>query len=254
MNGTLERNRNTAGSCSVGPYSVGIVSPETLLRASLQALLKQHSTWNVTAEASTIHDGIAIAATNSCDVIIVNYELPFGNAADFLLELSHLHLRASVLVLHREWNDKVVAQLRALGAKGMLSTTATPAELVDALTALARHEQYWSPKQHLPTGQHSDSSPLRAKIRVSPTDIVTFNSGDSGDFAESNDPLTPLSNREREIFLLLASGMTNVGIAKKLFLSPRTVETHRARIVRKLGFNSNGQLIRFALRHGLAPL
>ena len=67
-----------------------------------------------------------------------------------------------------------------------------------------------------------------------------------------HDPLGPLSPREREIFNLLAGGLQNTDIAKKLYISPRTVETHRARVVRKLGLSSNGELIRFAIKHGLA--
>lgn len=63
--------------------------------------------------------------------------------------------------------------------------------------------------------------------------------------------IKPLSEREREIFQLLAEGMQNATIARKLFISPRTVETHRARIVRKLGLKTNGDIIRFAIRNGL---
>ncbi|MCC6955134.1 MAG: helix-turn-helix transcriptional regulator, partial [Deltaproteobacteria bacterium] len=63
------------------------------------------------------------------------------------------------------------------------------------------------------------------------------------------DPLEALSPREREIFHLLAGGMQNAAIARKLFISPRTVETHRARIVRKLGIRTNSELIRFAIKN-----
>jgi DNA-binding NarL/FixJ family response regulator len=69
---------------------------------------------------------------------------------------------------------------------------------------------------------------------------------------EARDPLALLSVRERQIFHLLADGLQNAVIAKQLFISPRTVETHRARVVRKLGLSSNAQLIRFAIRHGLS--
>jgi len=64
----------------------------------------------------------------------------------------------------------------------------------------------------------------------------------------------PLSKREREMFFLLAEGLPNRTIAKRLFISPRTVETHRARVIKKLGLKSNADLIRFALRHGLVSL
>ena len=241
MNGTLERT----------PNAIGIVSPETLLRAALRILLEKHSIWRVTAEAASLHDGIEIVAANNCNIIVVSYDLPLANAADFLLELAHRHLRARVLVLHRDFNDRVVDQLRALGAKGLVSTGGTTDDFTGALSAVAKDEQWWPnfPSSETTNGKSSfTSAQLRQRIKVTPTEILGF------DGKAAEDPLTPLSNREREIFLLLASGMTNVGIAKKLFLSPRTVETHRARIVRKLGLNSNGQLIRFALRNGLAPL
>ena len=72
------------------------------------------------------------------------------------------------------------------------------------------------------------------------------------DLAGKDDPLAELSRRQREIFHLMAIAVPNTEIAKKLFLSPRTVEVHRAFIVRKLKLRSNMELIRFALKYKLA--
>lgn len=82
-----------------------------------------------------------------------------------------------------------------------------------------------------------------------------LNQGRLVDFDDrSSDAISCLSPREREIFSYIAMGLPNVQIAKKLYISPRTVETHRAQIVRKLHLKSNGELIRFAIKNGLTTV
>ncbi|MCB0333260.1 MAG: response regulator transcription factor, partial [Bdellovibrionales bacterium] len=131
-----------------------------------------------------------------------------------------------------------VLQAFAAGAQAYLFKNSSPDEFLSALKAMENGEFY------LPNQLGDLSSEIQELA----------GSSNSHGKLDLHDPLSQLSKREREVFYLLADGMPNRVIAKKLYISPRTVETHRARVIKKLGFSSTADLIRYALRNNLLTL
>ena len=129
------------------------------------------------------------------------------------------------MVLTVEENPAFAQRALAAGAVGFVAKDLADAELPDAIRAAARGEEYVSPR-------------ISAKL-------------DALNRAMTDDRLTP---REAEVLRLIALGHTSVEVARKLHLSPRTVETHRAHIHRKLGLATRAELVRFALRRGLLAI
>jgi len=136
-------------------------------------------------------------------------------------------------VLSSNDSEAIIKQAIYAGASGFVLKRNNFEMLSGGINAVTSGERFFCPM----AAQVANSLDLSLELEA--------NNGDS-------DPLDPLSPREREIFHLLANGLQNSTIAKRLFISPRTVETHRARVVRKLGLNSNAELIRYAIKHGLS--
>jgi len=132
------------------------------------------------------------------------------------------------LALTRSNSHEIAEQAFKAGAQAFLTKNTTEDELRKAIEVVA-------------SGSPFPTEGLAAALDNGTADIKS-----------GEDPLGILSTREREVFHLLANGLQNSSIARKLLISPRTVETHRARIVQKLGIHSNAELIHFAVDYGLA--
>lgn len=218
-----------------GIQSVLIVDPEQLIRAALQQLISSVGPYRVVAEADNAEEGLTRLSSVQPMLLILEIELPGKSGIEMLYEMKRKQVTQKTLVLTRLRSEKMMRFAFNGGALGYLFKTSSVSEFGSALAAVSENRKYLPPDfGHL---IEEFSKPLGHD--VSP---------------QRMDPLDALSCREREIFHLLADGQQNAGIAKKLFISPRTVETHRARIVRKLGIHSNAELIRYAIRHGLATI
>ena len=133
--------------------------------------------------------------------------------------------------MHEE--DSHVKAAISIGARGYIIKDAGPKEILQAIDQVYRN-QLFLPKRF----EH-----LRVELEnISKTE---------GEGCASQHPLAKLSKREREVFYLLVEGKPNRVIAKQLFLSPRTVETHRARLIKKLGMQSTADLVRYAMKNNL---
>ncbi len=217
----------------IGPVSVTLVDPEHLVRLALGRVIESIGSFEVVAEASDLPEALATLESRPTDLLITEIALPGPSGLELLLELQRRKLlKVRPLVLSQVDSADMVRQALLAGAHGYILKNCSLDELEEGLHAALTNRRYLpSTIAHL--GDISEN---------------TFELGVRG---RPDDPLASLSPREREIFHLLANGLQNTVIAKKLFISPRTVETHRARIVRKLELSSNGELIRFAIKHGL---
>jgi len=223
------------GGNGSGIQSVLIVDPERLTRAALQQLISTVGPYRVVAEADNAEEGLSRLSTVQPMLLILEIELPGKSGIEMLYEMKRKQVAQKTLVLTRLRSEKMMRFAFNGGALGYLFKTSEVNELRAALAAVSENRKYLPPDfGHL---VEEFSKPLGHDLSL-----------------QKMDPLDALSSREREIFHLLADGQQNAGIAKKLFISPRTVETHRARIVRKLGIHSNAELIRYAIRHGLATI
>lgn len=218
------------------PAPLVLVESELLFSQSLKYLIESTMPGaSSVIEASSVSEALRALATSPTALLLTEIDLGGPSGIELLLEIRRRQLPARCGVLTRE--RSVIALQRALGAGAqvLISKNAPTAELRAGL-------------ENLRAGRPYRSEELQGLLNEQLGNIGT-ESSDGGYHAK--DPLAPLSPREREIFHQLASGLQNSTIAKKLFISPRTVETHRARIVRKLNLSSNAELIRYAIRHNL---
>jgi two-component system, NarL family, response regulator NreC len=195
------------------------------MRESLRLLLDGEADIDVIAETDSLQAVIGHIRARHPDVLVL--DLGMGDRGSGIQALDRLHREARdthIVVL--TMNDDPAFARRALdnGAAGLVLKEMADSDLPAAVRETSRGKRYVSPL-------------LAAKLR--------------GEKGSDGDRLTP---REREVLRLIALGHTSVEIAQKLGLSPRTIETHRARIHRKLGLDTRAELVHYALRHELLQL
>jgi len=201
-----------------------------LLRHGLRRILQERPDWEVVGEASDGRDAVAQALETRPDIAIFDIGMPLLNGVDATAQLVRRlrDLRVLILSLHATEGD-IVKALKA-GAKGYLSKEVADVELIRAVEALRDGKSYFSP----------------AASKVILDDYVKH-------LGEQNvtDRYASLSEREREIFQLVAEGHSNKEIATLLSLSPATVETHRAHVLQKLDLHNTAELVLYAVRQGV---
>ena len=205
---------------------VVIIDDHPLFRDGLRAVLHNDPEITVIGDAADARTGCAAAAGLQPGVIIVDVGLPGQSGIAAIKELRRLAPDAKILMLTMHSTHEFVLQAFAAGAHGYVLKDQPPTEVIAAIKAVAAGERYLAPRL--------------------PQELLAMRAG-----ALKGSVLDTLSPREREIFDLVAHGFSSQGIAGQLFISVKTVETHRAHINRKLGFHSTVDLIRFAARHQL---
>lgn len=224
---------NSIGNGAAERISVMLVEPENLVRIAMARVIDEIGSFHVSAQAGDVPEALSLLEEQPSDVLITEIALEGPSGIELLLELKRRKLsKIRAIVLSQVDSADMVRQALLAGAQGYILKSCSLEELRQGLQAALTNRRF------LPS----------ALAHLGDIDENTF---ELGGRSKPNDPLANLSPREREIFHLLANGLQNTVIAKKLFISPRTVETHRARIVRKLELTSNGELIRFAIKHGL---
>ncbi len=199
-----------------------LIDDHKLLRAGLRSRLEKETDVSVVGEADTADMGVVLARRLQPDVILLDLLMPRKGGYDALPELAEVAPEAKVLVISSQAAPSSVRQALSAGAAGYLPKRASDGELVTAIRSVARGSGYVDPD-------------LGAQLVVS----------------NGTPALEPLSDRERDVLHLLALGYTNQEIGKKLFISVRTVDTHRAHIMRKLRLETRAELVLFALANGL---
>ena len=209
--------------------TVMLVDDHAVVRAGIRLLLESQPGVSVVAEASSAEEALRLSLDRDPDLIVTDLSME-GLRGAVVVEAFVEHFpSALILVLSMVDSPADVRRAMDAGAKGYLLKGAAAAELPDAIERILKGELYVQPAL---------GAVLAAKAATSPTHA---------------DPIAALSEREREVLDLLVLGHTNVEIASLLFLSPRTVETHRASIQRKLGVKSRADLVRFASRNDEEP-
>jgi len=199
-----------------------IVDDHELLRAGLRIRLEREPGIAVVGEADTAERAVLMARKLQPDLILLDLLLPRKSGSDVIPELADVAPEARVLVVSSQAAPSSVRRALSAGAAGYLPKRSSDRDLVGAIRLVADGAGYVDPE-------------LGAKL-VSPNGSAA---------------LEPLSERERDILHLLALGYTNQEIGKKLFISVRTVDTHRAHIMRKLRLETRAELVMFALANGV---
>jgi len=197
-----------------------------MLRETLRLLLETRSELTVVGEACDGREAIDLADTLRPDVILMDASMPGLNGIEATAVIHRRLPRTRIIMLTGyAYEDRVAAALAA-GADGYVLKSSTSAELLRAIAHVH------SDKRHLSAGLVGRTANRSTSARA-PADGV------------------PLSAREREVLQLVAEGYTNVGLARRLFISVKTVEAHKEHIVQKLGIRGTAELIRYAIRKGI---
>ena len=203
-----------------------VVDDHAVVRAGLRLLLGAEDDIEPVAEASSGREAVFEARSVKPDVILLDVVMPDQSGLDVLPQLLEENPETRVLVLSMQDDPQYVRQAFAAGASGYVLKEAADTEVVHAIREVARGGRY-----------------------VHPTLGARLVEADAEERKRAE--LDPLSEREREVLRLLALGHTNQEIAKMLYISVRTAETHRAHIMQKLRLESRAELVRYALEQGL---
>ena len=206
-----------------------ICDDHALVRSGLRRLLEAEPAFEVVGEAADAEQALAAVADLAPDVLLLDIVMPGRNGLAALPDLLAASPKTAVLVLSMQDDPSYVRRAFNAGAHGYLLKEAADAELVQAIDDVAAGRRYVHPA-------------LGARLASVETQVQ--------DQADDD----PLSGREHEVLRLLALGHTNQEIAKQLSISVRTTETHRARIMHKLGLSNRAELVRYALSTGAVDL
>jgi two-component system response regulator NreC len=206
-----------------------LVDDHALLRSGIAALLKAEPDLLVVGQASTGEEAVEKAQGLRPDVVVMDLDMPGYGGLEATRRIAALGQGTRVLVLTMHAEDDHLLPVLEAGGSGYVRKTHAEEDLTQAIRTVARDEVFLYP---------------------SATKLLLQGFKKAEAKGEAS-PLEDLSDREREVLALTAEGYSAGEVGKKLFLSPKTVETYRARIMQKLGLQHRSDLVRFALRTGL---
>lgn len=209
---------------------VHITDDHGVFRCGLKAFLEQEPDVVVVSEAINGDETLELVQKHQPGVVILDINIPGMPAATLARKLLEARPNLGILVLTIHDEEHYLREFLRLGVKGFLVKTSTGPELMKALRKVATGEQYVDPAM---------SGYLIANY--------------IGRSPQAHDGVAVLTGREREVCTYLASGYTNAEVAEALSISKRTVETHRAAIMGKVGLRSRAELVQFAMENGLWP-
>lgn len=211
------------------PIGILIVDDHAMFRAGLRALIDLEESMEVVGEAATGNEGVDKARILKPDVVLMDLSMPGSGGLEATRRIAALGLDAKVLVLTVHAEEEYLVPVVHAGASGYLTKTSADRDLIEAIRVVARDQVYLPPQ----------ATKLLLQEYKNATDD------------EEAPGLQQLSSREQEVLALTAEGYSSREIGKMLFISPKTVDTYRSRIMNKLGLDHRSELVRFALRVGL---
>jgi two-component system, NarL family, response regulator NreC len=201
-----------------------------LVRQGLRKVLEERPEWEVVAEAGDGREAVHLAEQFKPDVCVLDVAMPLLNGVEATRQIARRVPTTRILVLSMYSDEAYVAQILQAGAAGYILKDSADVDLIQAVSEVARGKSFFSP-------------PI---ARVMLDDYVR-------QLAVKGiaDRYDSLSDREREVFQLIAEGKVNKEIATLLSISLSTVETHRARIMEKLDLHSAAEIVLYAVRRGV---
>jgi two-component system response regulator NreC len=206
-----------------------LADDHAVLRAGLKALLSLEADIDVVGEAGTGEAAVERAKTLRPDVVVMDLAMPGVGGLEATRQIAALQQGTRVLVLTSHAEEEYLLPVLEAGGSGYVQKTKADEDLLDAIRVVARDEVFLYPSA--------------TKLLLKGYRTVEERDGAN--------PLHELSDREREVMALTAEGYSSSEIGKKLFLSPKTVDTYRARLMQKLGLTHRSELIQLALQTGV---
>ena len=207
-----------------------LADDHTLFRQGLRRVLEEQPGWQVIADASDGAAAVRLTMERQPHIVIMDIAMPRLNGVEATRQIVRRAPEVRVLILSMYSDDLYITQALQAGAHGFVLKDSADSDLVRAVRDLAAGKSYFSP----------------AVSKVVLDDYVRH-LADRG----ISDRFDALTEREREVFQLIAEGHSNKDIAALLHLSPGTVETHRARIMEKLDLHSAAEIVLYAVRKGV---
>jgi len=206
-----------------------IVDDHQIIVDGIKMLLHGVKNISVVAEANNGRDALAILETKKVDLILMDIEMPILNGCDTTAIITSKFPNTKIIALTTHDDKSLIDKMLNAGASGYLLKNINREILLEAIEKVISGETYFS-------------SEINIKISLAPAEMP---------YQVQNPLLSVLSGRETEILKHIGSGLTNNEIADKLFLSPKTVETHRTNIMRKLDIHNVVGLVKYAIKSGL---
>ncbi|HWC99847.1 MAG TPA: response regulator transcription factor [Candidatus Sulfopaludibacter sp.] len=207
-----------------------LADDHTLMRQGLRHILEGHSDLDIVAEASSGIEAVEAARLHKPDVAVMDVAMKELNGIEATAQILKHSPHTAVLMLSMYSDERYVLRAVKAGARGYLLKNSAGDELIQAIHAVQKGLAFFSP----------------AVARLFQDGIVRLK-----DAREVNDRFELLTDRERQIYQLLAEGNSNKDIANRLGLSLHTVETHRWRVMEKLDLHSTAELVLSAVRRGM---
>jgi DNA-binding NarL/FixJ family response regulator len=202
----------------------------TILRQGLRKIIQAQPAWEVVGEAANGRDAVELAISLVPDVAILDIGMPQLNGIEATRQIVRRVKSVAVLILSMHSDETYIVQALQAGACGYLLKTAADTDLVAGVGAALEGKSFFSPAvARVMLDDYRRQLTQRGVV----------------------DRYETLSEREREIFQLAAEGRSNKAIAQLLSVSPSTVETHRASILRKLDVHNSAELVLYAVRRGV---
>jgi DNA-binding NarL/FixJ family response regulator len=202
-----------------------------MIRQGLRNLLGDVPDFQVIGEAGDGLEAIRKIELTKPDVMVIDMMMPNLNGLEVLMQIKKLSPATRTIVFSMQSAEPYVVEALRAGAAGYILKDAGPGELVDAIHSVLQGNRYLS---------EGLSKRLEAgipKVEDTPLDLYQT-----------------LTTREREILQMAAEGSSSAEIGDKLSISPRTVEIHRSRFLKKLGLRNQAELVRYAIKRGILPM
>jgi DNA-binding NarL/FixJ family response regulator len=193
------------------------------VRFGLRQILEAQPNWEVVAEDGDGKEAVAKAVEAKPDVCVVDYSLPLMNGLEVTRQIRARVPKSEILIFTMHDNEMLVQELLQAGARGYLLKSDAKTHLIEAISSLASHRPFFT-----------------KKVSEALLDVY---------LARPEKMVSAITSRERSVVQLIAEGHTNKEVARVLNISLKTVETHRATIMRKLQIASSAGLVRYAIRN-----